>query len=226
MKKFWRETSHKSQVTSHKFQAWSLRLVACSLFCLAIQTNLFAQGTIQEHLAEASALFKEGQWDASEKDYLKATKSVEVEERIQAYEGLVKLYTKLKHLNKADLVQKKLDQEKEFQSELVPKGDSYYETYKVQKRDTYANLAFRKTISFEWLARINRRKALVIGDTILLPKMSYRLEVNKDEKTLSWKRGSEILKIYPIAIGREGMDTPEREFTVISKMKNPISDHL
>ena len=112
--------------------------------------------------------------------------------------------------------------EKEFQRKLVPKWDSYYTDHKIQEGDRYQKLAARDQISLEWLVRTNENRSLKVGDVIRLPKIHYSLEVKKETKTLTWKRGSEVIKVYPIAIGAKGMETPTGDLAIINKVKHPV----
>jgi lipoprotein-anchoring transpeptidase ErfK/SrfK len=173
-------------------------------------------------LEKGATLVKKGEWDASEKNFLKAAESPNVEDRIQAYQSLEALYRKVKLPKKADRIQKKRDGEKQFLELLVPSDDSYYELYEVKKGDSYVRLSYRYSVSEEWIRLANESKPLIIGDKIKLPKLKYEFIVDKDKKTLTWMRGREKIKTYPISTGKTGSDTPEGEFKIISKVKNPI----
>ncbi len=173
-------------------------------------------------LAQGLELFKKGSWDESQEAFSRAAKSPRVEDRIQAYEGLAALYQKLGLKKKEARALKDLKREKTFQEKLLPKDQAFYETYKVKKGDTYARIASRRRISEEWLMRINEKKLLVENRTILVPKERYALVIDKSAKKLMWKRGDEVLKSYPVSVGREGSETPEGEFRVEEKIKDPV----
>jgi lipoprotein-anchoring transpeptidase ErfK/SrfK len=174
------------------------------------------------HLREGKAFFKSGKWDPAEIAYLKAAKSSLVEERIQAYEGLHHLYSTLRLFKKAEKARKKWEAEKAFKERLVPSDGRYYQSYQVKNGDSYAKIASRLKISQKWLEAANGRKPLRAANTIRVPLLRDELIADKTKKTLTWKRGEEVIKIYPIAIGQEGMETPEGEFEVINKAKDPV----
>lgn len=175
-----------------------------------------------DELKTAARLTAEKKWDLAEADYLKALKSSYVGQRIRSCEGLLDIYSFLHYEKKAALIKAQLRKEKIFEAKLVPKEDSYYESYLVKKGDTYHEIALKKKISFEWFARANQRKPLKVGEEIRLPKIHDCLVVDKKSKTLTWKRNAEVVKVYPIAIGQEGMETPEGGFEIVNKVAHPI----
>jgi lipoprotein-anchoring transpeptidase ErfK/SrfK len=191
---------------------------------LAAQSQVWAAPN-SGALKKAESLVQSGQWDKAEVNFLKAAASPEFEERILAYQGLVNLYKKLRLFKKAARAQAKLDEEKKFESKLLPGSDSYYQTYQLKRGDSYGKLASRYGVSQKWLMRANGGKPLIEGKKIRVPKLRYEIVVDKDERTLLWKRGSEIIKAYPVAIGRKGMDTPEGDFKVTSKVAHPVWYH-
>jgi len=200
------------------FTLFSCFFLAQSALALA---NPPQKGPNELLLHQADYLKKVGEWDLAEKKFLLAVKSPRVAERIEALQGLEGLYQLLQAESKLTKAREQLAAEKAFQRKLVPKWDSYYTDYVVQENDTYGKIARRHQISLEWLLRVNKHRKLRAGRTIRLPQIHYRLEINKSEKALTWKRGSEILKIYSIAIGQIGMDTPEGDFKITNKVKNP-----
>ena len=193
------------------------------IFFIAVPHFALAEGeSYDSNLKQGYGLLAAGEWDASEVQFLEVVRSSQVEERIRAYQGLAQLYKTLRMSVKAERILKKLDSEQEFKNKLVPQWDSYYEDYKVKRGDTYLKLALRNKVSLEWLLRINQRKVLIEGDVIRLPKIHYSIIADKESKVLTWKRGSEIMKTYPIAIGAVDTKTPEGEFIVINKVVNPV----
>lgn len=174
---------------------------------------------------QAAKEFKRGAWDASEQLYLKAAQSYLIDERIEAYKGMEQLYKKVKLMKKAARTHAKLESEKEFLKKLIPADESLYETYTVKKGETYGRIAYRNEISEEWLKRVNKGKLLVEGRKIKLPKIKDVLIVDKEKKTLVWKRADKVIKTYPISIGKEGSETPEGEFKITEKVENPIWYH-
>lgn len=177
---------------------------------------------VQSSLESGEDFFKKGAWDNAQKEFQKALKSPHVEDRIEAYEGLAALYKKLRMPKKEARTLRSLKEEREFQKRLLPESENLYEVYRVVKGDTYAKIAARRKISEEWLKRINGRRLLVEGKVIRVPKEKYTLIVDKKARKLFWKRGSEVLKAYPVSVGKEGTETPEGEFRVKEKIKNPV----
>ena len=76
-------------------------------FCAEVEKNDF-----QSILEQADKLASMSQWNPAERLYTKVTKSPEVEERIQAYEGLTAIYKKLKFSKKRGKIEKLLEPEK------------------------------------------------------------------------------------------------------------------
>lgn len=173
-------------------------------------------------LKEAGELAQKGEWDHSELVFLKAAESPIPDYRIQAYEGLQKLYTTLRMPKKAKKAEGKLEHEKKFLEKLVPENEKFYKEYTIQEGDTYAKIAAREQISLEWLKRANQRKLLKVGKTVRIPLMHDSIVVHKNDKILEWWRDKELIKKYPISVGRKGSETPQGEFKIVSKVKHPI----
>lgn len=198
-----------------------------ALFILSAQippceASAKTEADIKNYLRQGAELLRKADWDGSQRAFLRASKSPRVEDRIEAYEGLAALYRKLRMTQKEARVIRSLEKEKAFQKKLLPETESFYEAYKLVKGDTYAKIASRRKISEEWLKRVNGHKLLVEGKTIRIPKQGYTLVVDKKARKLFWKRGKETLKTYPVSIGREETETPEGEFRVKEKIKNPV----
>lgn len=191
------------------------------IFCFSVPcaNPLFAESYF---LSQARTELLQYHWDQAEKSYLKATESVTVEDRIAAWDGLVKLYQKLKLFKKAQKAQGFLDQEEKFLENLVPEKPNYYQNYQIQPGDTYGKIAKKNKVSEQWLIRINKNQKLIAGKSILLPTSKYDLVINKEEKKLLWIRSGELLRTYPVAVGKQGTETPEGEFEIAHKVKNPI----
>lgn len=184
------------------------------------------QPEFSELFLQGGELAQRGEWDRSERVFLKASESPAAEERVQVYEQLTALYTRLRLPKKAAKTKKRAEDEKKFIAKRVPADESYYETYTLQEGDTYAKIARRQKISLEWLKRANLEKPLVTGKTIRVPKLPFYLIVNRNLKTLEWRRGKEVLKTYPIAVGKKESETPAGEFEIISRVKHPVWYHL
>lgn len=194
-----------------------------TVFLLSVKISHAAPQAVDftDLLSEAGNLARQGEWDRSEVVFLKAAESPTPDDRVKAYEGLTNLYTRLKLYKKASHAEKRLREEKKFLEKLVPKDKKYYESYQLVSGDTYAKIASREKVSMKWLQKANGNKPLIEGQTIQVPKASYKLIVRKASKKMEWRRGDEILKIYPISVGRKGMETPEGKFKIVSKVKNP-----
>jgi hypothetical protein len=174
-------------------------------------------------LAQAQQLFQKGSWNDSEKIFLKAAGSPVLEERIAAYEGLIKLYMKLHLKKKAQRIRTKLEKEQSFHADLVPTSEEYYVHYTVRKGDSYAKIASREKVSQLWLEKANQSRALHAGENILVPNVPYYLVVNKTERKLYWRRGiDDIIKVYSVAVGKKETQTPEGEYRIVEKIKDPI----
>lgn len=176
-----------------------------------------------ELIAQARVLFEKGSWDASQDIYHRAAVSPRIEDRIRAYEGLVELYSKLKMTKKAAGVKAALENEKALLLRLVPTDPSFYRKIKVKKGDSYARVAAREKVSRKWLEMANAGRTIRAGEEILVPDRPFYLVVRKDERKLYWWRGAEeILKVYPVSIGRKETQTPEGEYRVIEKVEDPV----
>lgn len=191
------------------------------IFCLSLffANSVFAEA---DFVAQAQAELSRQEWDQAERIYLRASQNVTVEDRIAAWDGLVKLYQKVRLFKKAQKAQGFLEQEKKFLQNLVPAKPKYYQNYHIQPGDTYGKIAKKNKVSEKWLMRINSNKKLIAGKSILLPTGKYDLVIHKDERRLFWIREGELLRAYPVAVGKPGTETPEGEFEIAHKVKNPI----
>lgn len=172
-------------------------------------------------LTEGGKLAKQGEWDRSEIAYLKAAKSPLPDERIKAYQGLKELYTRLRLFKKAERVEEKRSADSKFLNRIVPKNEKYYDSYEPAEGETYGKIAAREKVSLKWMIRANENKPLIAGKAIKIPKDRYTLHISKKKKIMEWRRGKEVIKIYPVSVGRKGMETPEGEFQVMSRVKHP-----
>lgn len=196
------------------------------IFCLLLLSP--SRGTaspqtvdFSEMLHEAGNLARQGEWDRSEIVFMKAAQSPLPDERAQAYKGLSHLYKRLKLFKKAGRAEQKLQQEKAFIEKLVPQGEKYYKSYILQPGDSYARIATREGIGMKWLQHANRNQRLLVGKTMKVPVLRYSLRIRQKDKILEWRRGEELIKTYPVAVGRKGMETPQGQFKVVSKVKHP-----
>jgi lipoprotein-anchoring transpeptidase ErfK/SrfK len=172
-------------------------------------------------LNEGGTLAKEGEWDQSEIAFLKAAKSPLPDDRMKAYEGLMSLYKRLRLFKKAGRVEEKIKLEKALLGKIVPKDEKHYKTYKPEEGETYAKIAAREKVSLKWLLRANENKPLLAGKAIKIPKDRYTLHISKKKKIMEWRRGKDVVKTYSVSVGRKGMESPDGEFEVISRVKHP-----
>jgi len=97
------------------------------------------------------------------------------------------------------------------------------ETYTVIRGDTLGEIASRYDVGTGLLSRINDLadpNLIRTGQTLLVIRGPFRAEVDKSEKVLNLYLAETFIKSYPITIGRNN-STPEGEFKVLRKMKNP-----
>ncbi len=54
--------------------------------------------------------------------------------------------------------------------------------------------------------------------------MPYRIEVDLSERTLTLRRDSQVVKKYPVAIGKPSSPTPVGEFKIVEKkrVRDPV----
>jgi len=97
------------------------------------------------------------------------------------------------------------------------------ETYVVQKGDTLGAIASNLDVGVGLLARLNRLadpNLIRTGQKLVVLRGPFRVEVEKSDRLLSLFLGETFIRNYPITVGRDN-STPEGEFKVLRKMKNP-----
>ena len=94
--------------------------------------------------------------------------------------------------------------------------------YKVVRGDSLSAIASRFATTPEFLCRINgkRNTTIYAGETINVPARRMAVRISKSKFELIVYYGDYYLKRFPIGIGKGGR-TPEEQFTVSLKLKNP-----
>ncbi len=97
--------------------------------------------------------------------------------------------------------------------------------YVVRRGDSVFSIAraFELTTEDIFNANPNLTENLYIGQVLCIPQNPVQLEfrVNLSAKTLSVYRNGNIIKEYPVAIGKPETPTPQGVFTVINKQLDP-----
>lgn len=96
--------------------------------------------------------------------------------------------------------------------------------YEVQFGDSLYIIARRFNTTTSLLKKSNQLKTDRIrpGQTLKVTPGNYRLVVNLSEVTLSVYLNERLVKVYPVAVGREGCCTPPGEFEIINKLIDPV----
>jgi len=95
--------------------------------------------------------------------------------------------------------------------------------YKVVKGDTLSGIAGRHNVGTGLLERLNGLKnpnMIRIGQTLTVVEGPFRVAIDKRERRLSLYLGDTFIRSYPVTLGTKN-STPEGEFTVLRKLKNP-----
>lgn len=95
--------------------------------------------------------------------------------------------------------------------------------YKVVKGDTLSGIAARYNIGTGLLERLNNIKdpnLIRIGQGLTVIEGPFRIVVDKSDRKLSLYLGDTFIHSYPVTLGTKN-STPEGEFTVLRKLKNP-----
>jgi len=64
------------------------------------------------------------------------------------------------------------------------------------------------------------------GQVVDLPiDREVRLEISRSAHRVTLYRGDRVIRSYPVAVGRAGWETPEGNFHVYQKVRDPIWEH-
>ncbi len=96
--------------------------------------------------------------------------------------------------------------------------------YEVQFGDSLYAIARRFNTTVPLLKRSNELKTDRIrpGQTLKVTPGNYRLVADKSEFTLSLYLNERLVKVYLVAVGREGRCTPTGEFEITDKLIDPV----
>jgi len=73
------------------------------------------------------------------------------------------------------------------------------------------------------MAEVNEAEQL--SSTLSVSELPVRLSLSLSERMLFVYQGDRLLHQYPVAVGREGWQTPVGEFSVFQKEQDPIWQH-
>ena len=98
------------------------------------------------------------------------------------------------------------------------------EIYTVRSGDAIVRIASQHGISPELLMRVNGirdARTLSVGHRLKIPRMSFRLVVDKWNNTLTVYANDAFFKRYRVRTGTHDYMTPVGSFTIINKKENP-----
>lgn len=98
--------------------------------------------------------------------------------------------------------------------------------YVIQAGDTLAAIARVFNTTVQRLMEANpgiNPNALNINQVICIPRSasSTHIIISLAAKTLAFYRGGNLVKVYPVAIGKPSTPTPRGNFTIVNKQVNP-----
>ena len=95
--------------------------------------------------------------------------------------------------------------------------------YEVKAGDTLSKIARKFKTTVELIKRSNSIKNSTIrpNDRLKVVTTAFSIVVDKSQNTLTLKAGDEVIKIYIVSTGKDNC-TPTGDFTIITKLKNPV----
>lgn len=98
--------------------------------------------------------------------------------------------------------------------------DSFF--YSVQPNDTLLKIAKKHGTTVELIKKMNglTKDIIIPGQKLKIAKAVFSIQIDKSENKLRLYANGELLKIYPVATGRNN-STPIGTFTIENKLENP-----
>ncbi len=99
--------------------------------------------------------------------------------------------------------------------------------YKVRPRDTLIKLARKFHTTVEVIQKRNHLDSDMIrnGQKLSIYNSPFNILIDKSDNILMLKNGERILKVYPVATGKETTTTPIGEFTIKDRLVDPVWFH-
>jgi lipoprotein-anchoring transpeptidase ErfK/SrfK len=99
-------------------------------------------------------------------------------------------------------------------------------TYQVAEGDSLGKIAkkYGTTIALIKLENQLRNNIIRVGQKLTVWTGNFNILINKVTNTLTVKSDDQVVKIYPVSTGK-GDSSPEGEFTITTKMENPVWFH-
>jgi len=153
--------------------------------------------------AEAEKYFKKG----------------ELHKAKESYEKIVKDYAGSEIARKAE---EKLG-ETNMKILFCPFDTEDSEVYKVKKGDSLFLLAKKFDTTVDLIKKINNleNNTIYFNQRLKIPTVKFSIFIDKSNSTLTLKAGDRMFKKYFISTGKNN-STPEGEFTITSKLINPV----
>ncbi|MFC1631133.1 L,D-transpeptidase family protein [Candidatus Omnitrophota bacterium] len=142
----------------------------------------------------------------------------EIDKTAQLFQELIQKFPDFKQI--AEL-EKKL-WELNVKVLFSPKATEQDIIYKVEPGDTLSQIASRHNTTVDLIKVSNNLQGDLIrpGDRLKVTTAKYSVIVDKSQNTLTLKANDAIFKIYAIATGEHDC-TPQGQFTIVEKLKNP-----
>ncbi|UQZ48880.1 L,D-transpeptidase family protein [Bacillus sp. PK3-037] len=102
-------------------------------------------------------------------------------------------------------------------------------TYQIKQGDTHTSIAadFRTSTAALIQANPSLQSGVIAGQRIVIPGLPdpntipYHIAVSIGAKTLTLYQNQQVIKTYPIAVGKILTQTPTGEFYIINRQRNP-----